>query len=448
MLHPVRILTVLLFACAALAAGLGEARAERRVALVMGNAAYKNPELVLPNARNDAEDVAAALKKLGFEVLLETDVDLAAAGKAIQQFARLAADADASLFFYAGHAVQHQGHNYLLPVDAEINDEISLAFGAVGVDNVRGVLDRAKGVKIMALDACRDNPVAGRLARADNGVSAAPEREARSRGLRRGDRPDEILIAFAAAPGSVAYDGDGRNSPFTKAFLKRLAEPGLEVETLFRRVAGDVIAATDGRQRPETYAALAGDYYLNEADRLAWEKVKDSDDPAVLRDFMERFPSSFHAIEARYRVVALERALAAQKERALREAEAARREKEAAERAAAERLRQETERQRQEAERRRLEQEAAVLRQKQEAACGGERAALAAAPARDPEALRRLLGGACPEAVAAARQRLAELERVLAAEAEACRKEDGALAALGPRDLDGLRAASASTCPA
>ncbi|VFU09387.1 conserved exported protein of unknown function [Methylocella tundrae] len=420
-LRAAALLLVAIFAMAAMAVAMtGDcAAAERRVALVIGNSAYKNPALAIPNARNDAEDVAAALTALGFDVLLQTDVDLAAASKAIQQFARMSVGADATLFYFAGHAVQYQGHNYLLPIDAEVKDEISLPFETIAVDNIRAVLDRSNGVKIMVLDACRSNPISERLAKLASS-SAPVEPGERTRGLERIDRSEGIIVAYATSPGDVALDGQERNSPFTKAFLRRLNEPGLEIEMMFRRIANDVRAATSGRQRPETYVSLVNEYYINQNDRIAWDKIKGTDDPAVLNDFLERFPSSFYAIEAHYRLQTLERAIAEAKERALREAEIARREKELAAEQAAQRL-------------------------KAEQACASDRAALSAVAPRDADGLRGLAANACDEVKTAAQKRLSDLEATLAAEAAACRRDGDALASLGARDLDGLRALAQST---
>ncbi|QBR70956.1 hypothetical protein CU048_06290 [Beijerinckiaceae bacterium] len=290
------------------------ALADRRVALVLGNSAYKNPALELANPRDDAQDVAAALRGLGFEVQLEIDADIATSNKALQQFTRSAVGADAALFYFAGHAIQYLGQNFLLPVDADIKDDISLPFETISVENIRALLDRSDGVKIVVLDACRNNPVAERLAKI---VSASPPVVVgdRGRGLQRIDKIEGLLVAYAAAPGEVALDGEGRNSPFTKAFLRRLKEPGLEIEMMFRRVAGDVNAETGGRQRPETYVSLVGEYYLNQNDKIAWEKLRATEDPAALRDFIEHFPSSFYSVEARYRLKALERAIADEKAR-------------------------------------------------------------------------------------------------------------------------------------
>jgi hypothetical protein len=396
--------------------------AERRVALVLGNAAYKNAALELVNARFDAEDVAAALKGLGFEVLVKTDSDKAGASDAIQEFARMAVGADAALFFYAGHALQYQGHNYLLPIDADVKDDISLSFETIPVDNVRAVLNRSSGVKIMVLDACRNNPVADRLARLAVSSPPIPTSE-RTRGLQRIDKAEGLIVAYATSPDDVALDGQERNSPFTKAFLRRLNEPGLEIEMMFRRIAADVNSATNGRQRPETYVSLVREYYLNQNDRIAWDKIKTSDDPAVLHDFLEHFPSSFYALEARYRLQALERAIAAAKERALREAQAARREKEQAALAAA-------------------------ARQRSEEACQADREALTAADPRDAASLRSLAAGAsCGEVKVAAQKRLTALEVLVAQEEAACRRDKAALAAIDERDLGRMRdLARAASC--
>ncbi len=413
-----RVLALLFCGLLALAATAAAcAASERRVALVIGNSSYKSPGLDIPNARNDAQDTAAALKALGFDVLLETDVDLAGASKAIQQFARMSIGADATLFYFAGHAVQYQGQNYLLPVDAEVRDEISLPFETIAVDNIRSALDRSNGIKIMVLDACRTNPVSERLARLASATASIDSGE-RTRGLQRIDKSDGLIVAYSTSPGDVALDGEDRNSPFTKAFLRRLNEPGLEIETMFRRIAADVSAATGGRQRPETYVSLVSEYYLNQDDSIAWDKIKGTDDPAVLNDFMERFPSSFYAIAARYRLEALQRALAAAKAQALREAEIARREKELAAQEEAQRL-------------------------KAQQACESDGAALAAVGPRDADALRRLAAAACDDVKAAARKRLSDLEATLTAEAEAakaaCGRDAATLQSIASQDAAALR---------
>src|SRR5262249_31846835 len=205
-------------------------------------------------------------------------------------------NADVALFYYAGHALQFKGRNYLMPIDAEIEDEVSLRYQMISIDDIRDALGRAGGLKIIILDACRNNPVVESLARKAAGNTRAL---VATRGLARIDRGEGLVVGFSTAADDVALDGSGRNSPYTRALLKRLQEPGLEVEMMFRRVAADVNAQTGGRQRPETYVSLIGEYYLNQKDRIAWEKIRSSDDPALLSDFIKRFPTSTNAFDAR-----------------------------------------------------------------------------------------------------------------------------------------------------
>jgi hypothetical protein len=292
--------------CCALLALLSAsaACAERRVALVIGNSQYKNSNLVLFNPKNDAEDVAASLRGLGFEVILRIDADRRDFDLAMTQFARVATYADAAVFYYAGHALQHQGQNYLMPTDAQLEDEISLRYEMVSLDDVRAGLERAGGVKIMILDACRNNPVLDRLKRRMTGMTRDV---ATVRGLARIAGAQGEVVAYATAADQVAADGSGRNSPFTAALLKRLAEAGLEIGTMFRRVAADVTEQTKGQQHPELLISLISEYYLNQNDRPVWERIKDTADPAAFRDFIDRFPSSPRASDAQYRLQMLER---------------------------------------------------------------------------------------------------------------------------------------------
>jgi formylglycine-generating enzyme required for sulfatase activity len=269
----------------------------------MGNANYKPSGISLSNPRNDAQDIAAVLAAIGFEVVTAIDTSKRDMDFVLQRFARLAANADAALFFYAGHAMQFQGRNFLMPIDAELEDEISVRYQMVDLDEVRGALDQAKGVKIIILDACRNNPLANRLKQ----TTAASRSVAATRGLARIDKTEGMVVAYATAPDDVAKDGEGRNSPFTAALLKRLQEPGLEIGLMFRRVASDVNAQTGGRQRPETYISLLSDYYLNQNDSIAWDRIKDQDDVTALRDFVSKYPSSPRANFARSRLEALER---------------------------------------------------------------------------------------------------------------------------------------------
>ncbi|HMA75447.1 MAG TPA: caspase family protein [Xanthobacteraceae bacterium] len=340
------LLRVAAVAAAAIVTVVGsvDAWAERRVALVVGNANYKIANISLANPRNDAQDISAVLATLGFEVVTAIDASKRDMDFALQRFARLATDADSALFFYAGHAMQFQGRNFLMPTDAELEDEISVRYQTVSLEEVRAALDRASGVKIMILDACRNNPLADRLQKTIVGASRAV---ATTRGLARIDKTQGMVVAYATAADEVAQDGQGRNSPFTTALLKRLQEPGLEIEMMFRRVAYDVNAQTGGRQRPETYISLLSEYYLNQSDRIVWDRIKDQDDVAALRDFVNKYPSSPHAIFARNRLDLLERYAREREEFARR-------------------AREEEQRRTQEAEAQRVAREAALRREAEE----------------------------------------------------------------------------------
>ncbi|MBS0530483.1 MAG: caspase family protein [Proteobacteria bacterium] len=287
-------LGVLVFALATVLF-VSPALAERRVALVIGNSEYKDPSIVLTNPKNDANDIAKTLASLGFEVVKLTDGSKSQIDATLEQFARLATNADAALFFYAGHALQYQGRNYLMPIDAHLEDEVSIRYALTALDDVRAALDRASGVKIMILDACRNNPLSDQFSRRMAGMSRSAMT---TRGLARIDKTQGMVIAYSTAADDVAIDGRGRNSPYTAALLKRLGDPGLEIEIMFRRVAAEVSAETNGKQRPETYVSLLSEYYLNQTDRIAWEKVR-KDDINAVKDFIAHFPNSTYASKAR-----------------------------------------------------------------------------------------------------------------------------------------------------
>jgi uncharacterized caspase-like protein len=237
-----------------------DASAERRVALVVGNSNYEVPNISLLSPRNDVEDISAALKSLGFEIVTAIDATKRDMNLALERFDRLAASADTALFFYAGHAMQFQGGNFLMPTDAMLEDEISVRYQWIALDFVRAALDRTNGVKIMILNGSHNIPLADRLQKTIVGLSPFVTT---TRSAPRIDESKGMVVAYAATADEVAQDGKGRNSPFTAALLKRLQEPGLEIVVMLRRVASDVNAQTGGRQRPEAYISLLSGYYLN-----------------------------------------------------------------------------------------------------------------------------------------------------------------------------------------
>lgn len=229
--------------------------AETRVALVIGNGAYKNaPQL--PNPLNDANDVAAALKRDGFDTILATNLNKDGMQDAAIRFARAARTADVAMFYYSGHAVQFAGVNYLAPIDIELNDEADLR-RMIRVDEIVSDLQQAKNLRILVLDSCRDNPLADQLKRSIGTSRSLPLQ----RGLARMDSPQGMIVAYATQAGHTASDGDGRNSPYTAAFLRNI-EAKEEIGTIFRRVSSDVYETTKHEQLPELSLSLIGEFYL------------------------------------------------------------------------------------------------------------------------------------------------------------------------------------------
>jgi hypothetical protein len=232
----------------------------RRVALVIGNSTYKN-EGLLPNTRSDATAVAAALKGLGFHsVTLETDLGRERMIDALRAFARQADAADWAVVYYAGHGMQVGGINYLLPVDAVIESDRDMPFAAIPLEQVLNVTERARKLRLVMLDSCRNNPFAARMKR----TAEITARSTVSRGFTRVEPNAGTLVVYAAKDGETASDGDGSNSPFTTALLKNLQVPGIEVRRLFDYVRDDVQEMTRKQQLPYTYGSVPGreDFYF------------------------------------------------------------------------------------------------------------------------------------------------------------------------------------------
>jgi uncharacterized caspase-like protein len=248
---------------------LAPALAERRVALVIGNSDYLDVP-VLENPRNDAEDVATALKRLGFDTTLSLDADRGAMQAAIDDFSAKVEGADVALFYYAGHAMQHQGVNYLMPIDANLTSAAGLR-RMTRLNDIVSDVKRAKALRIMVIDACRDNPLTDKL---DGGTQVAGA--SRSAGLAKISRtmarkslaaPEPVsqggdIIVYAAEAGRTAADGTGRNSPFSGAFVKYVETEGQEVVALMRRITTSVQDETRGAQRPELSIAVPFEFYF------------------------------------------------------------------------------------------------------------------------------------------------------------------------------------------
>jgi uncharacterized caspase-like protein len=207
------------------------ALAERRVALVIGNSAYQHtPELA--NPRNDATDMAAALKELGFQVIEGFNLDKAAFDRKVRDFADVLSGAKVGVFFYAGHGLQVAGANYLVPVDAKLSTAAALDWEMVRLDLVQRTMERETETNVLFLDACRDNPLARNLARAMGTRSAEI-----GRGLAATESGVGTLISFSTQPGNVALDGTGRNSPFAGVLAKRIASSADDLSGLLIDVA-------------------------------------------------------------------------------------------------------------------------------------------------------------------------------------------------------------------
>jgi uncharacterized caspase-like protein len=295
----------LMFACAAAQA------AADRVALVIGNGAYV-AATPLPNPPNDARVIAAALKDIGFDVDAGQDMTRSAMEKSLRDFLRKARTAKVALLFYAGHGMQVDGRNYLLPVDARLTDASDLNFETIKLDELMDNLNDNARSNIVILDACRDNPLArsfsSRLGATRSGAVGAGLAAYSSLG-------SGTLIAFATAPGQTALDGKGANSPFTQSLARHIRQPGLEIRQMLTRVRADVAEQTGRRQVPWDNSSLFGEVFLAglpanantprlpapepvAPDEVHWSVIKDMKVAAVFEEFQTRYPRSARAGEA------------------------------------------------------------------------------------------------------------------------------------------------------
>ena len=283
------------------------AATEQRVALVIGNSAYADSPLA--NPANDARLMAETLRGLGFDVIERTDANQKEMKLAIFEFGdRLeAAGKDAvGLFYYAGHGVQVDGQNYLIPLNAEISKERHVAIEAVGAGWVLSQMEFAGNrVNFVILDACRNNPLTRGF-------------RSQVRGLAKMNAPTGSLVAYSTGPGDVAADGDGANSPYTLALAQAMQLPGLPAEKVFKLVRDAVREATNDEQTPWEESSMTGaDFYFNidvsvtveapqpsglsdtaaatQQESLFWESIRDSTDPAMFDAYLESYPKGTFA---------------------------------------------------------------------------------------------------------------------------------------------------------
>jgi Caspase domain len=222
----------------------------RRVALVIGNGAYRNVPALL-NPPNDAGDIAAALKRLGFAVTLITNGTFDDMRRGLIALGRDAAGADMAAVYFAGHGMEINGENWLIPVDAELKRDTDAANEAIGLQSVMAQVSDTKSLGLVILDACRNNPFAARMNR------SLATRALSNSGLGRIEPVGNVLVAYAARDGTTALDGDQRNSPFASALLRNIETPGVEVTFMFRNVRDDVLETTHNEQQPFVYGSLS-----------------------------------------------------------------------------------------------------------------------------------------------------------------------------------------------
>lgn len=302
-------LIMLLAAGLWIAALAGPAGAEGRSALVIGNSAYSFGKLA--NPRNDAETMARTLRGVGFDVMLLLDADRETMRKAVVAFGRKLRGSDAvGVFYFAGHGVQVAAQNYLLPVDADVTAESEVALQAINLSELLATMrSNSSRVAIAILDACRNNPFTG----ATRAIQA---------GLAQTSAPAGTLIAFATAPGEVAFDGDTGNSPYTNALARQIPVPGISVEDVFKRAREQVLKATDGRQTPWEHSSLIGtfqfkprasepeggttgadpDTALRVKELHDWAAIKDSTDIEAFKRHIAAYPGGAFEELATYKI--------------------------------------------------------------------------------------------------------------------------------------------------
>src|SRR6202011_1450731 len=303
------------------------AKADRRVAFVVGNGAYKNAQ-PLPNPPIDAKAMAGVLRNVGFEVVEGTNLTRDKMTERLLEFGKKAQGAEVAVFFYAGHGIAINGTNYLLPVDADIKSEMDVRLGST--INIDVTLDQTMSdakVKLVFLDACRDNPFAARLRslKTTRGVNVQT-------GLAEMKSGEGTLIAFATGPGQTALDGEaGINSPFTRALMANIAKPGVEIQEAMTKVRAQVNEETNKGQLPWGHTNLIGSVYLNpvaaakpggpaeapnapavtsssapEVELEFWRSIKDSNKPEELNAYLTSYPDGQFKSLAQARIASLQ----------------------------------------------------------------------------------------------------------------------------------------------
>ena len=222
--------------------------ADGRFALIIGNSAYRDVA-DLTNPKHDAHDLARTFQTLGYDVDLHTDLTRSDFVTALGEFRRKSHGADHAVIYFAGHGMEIDRQNYLIPVDARLKSDIDVEYETSPLDMLSKAASGAGELSLVILDACRDNPFLNQMTR-------STATRAIGRGLGRVEPNQNTLVAFAAKEGTVALDGNGRNSPYAAALMQVLAQPGVEINFVFREIHDLVLRNTGGQQRPHFYGAL------------------------------------------------------------------------------------------------------------------------------------------------------------------------------------------------
>ena len=293
----------------------------KRIALVIGNSTYENVA-ELKNPINDSADIASSLTSLGFEVMLHTNLTQGSMLDTFRGFRRQADKAEIALVYFAGHGIEIDRQNYLLPVDAVLETDSDVNFEAVKLETMIFAASGAERLSMIIVDACRNNPFAASMKRSNSS-------RAIGHGLSAVEPSRNTLVAYAAKEGTTAADGAGRNSPYASALIETLKQPGLEVGLMMRRVRDEVLKSTAGKQEPFVYGSLSADQiFLNEtrsispsetdfvvtdveledvpdasaAEIVFWKSIAGSSETPELETYLELYPNGFFAELARARI--------------------------------------------------------------------------------------------------------------------------------------------------
>jgi uncharacterized caspase-like protein len=307
---------------AAVFTSCGTAQASKKVALVIGNSAYRSVP-ALSNPLNDARELGDALARLGFSVSRVNNATYDKMRRAFLEFGRVARNAETAVVFYAGHGIEVGGENWLIPIDAELKSDTDVDHEAIGLKGAMGTVESASRLGLVILDACRNNPFQAKMHHSTRTRSV-------SRGLVQVEPSGNVLVAYSAKDGTLSADGEGRHSPFTAALLRHIETPGLEVGFLFRNVRDDVMKATNREQQPFVYGSLPREaIYLHpnapatvavpatepaaapaptpDIEVAYWNSIRESTNIGELESYLKSYPYGVFAALAKLRIAELKR---------------------------------------------------------------------------------------------------------------------------------------------